>query len=223
MSAISNYQQNIQNQGRPPYIRFEERLEEDRDASIKANRYVHKRVDYVIIQSPGSKDTCEKIVSEWLTHCESLAMMEPPQWPVQWVEGHREMYQKWLKGQEVSPLGFSVRMWPAIDKATAENLCMTNVLTVEDLATANEETMRRIGMGARQLKEKAKAWLEAGRGSQAEEVAALRAQVSDLVQAVQTERDKRESLEHRLAHGAAAENESHLSKGGKGKQVPGQE
>lgn len=217
-NAISNYQQNLQNQGRPPYIRFEERTEEDRDASIKANRMVLKRVDYVVIQSVGSKDTVEKKVDEWLDHCERLAMMEPPQWPPHWLEGHREMYSKWLKGQEVAPMGFSVRMWPAIDKATAENLCMANVLTVEDLAEANEETMRRIGMGARQMKEKAKAWLEAGKGQQSEEIAALRAQVSDLLQAVQTEREKFAALERRLAMGAAAENEAPLSKGGRGKQ-----
>lgn len=219
MSAVSNYQQNLQNQGRPPYIRFEERSEEDRDATIRNNRMTLKRVDYVIIQSPGSKDTVEKVVTEWLDHCERLAMMEPPQWPAPWVEGHREMYEKWKKGQDVPLLGFSVRMWPAIDKTTAENLCMANVLTVEDVADASEETMRRMGMGARQLKEKAKAWLEAGKGQQTEELTALRAENNDLKIMVQTLREKFELMEKRLAFGAAQENEASLSKGGRGHQA----
>ena len=51
-----------------------------------------------------------------------------------------------------------------------------HVRTVEDLSAANEETIARIGMGGRALKDKAVSWLSAasGNGKVTEELAALR-------------------------------------------------
>lgn len=184
----------LMQQGRPPYIRFEQRIEEDRDASIEAkNRLVMKDVDFVIIHSAGSKDTVEKIAPEWLEHCERLA--SKGKWPHDWVAHHRKMYNDWKAGLEITPLGFSVRQWAGISKAQAENLVLAGVLTVEDLAAANEQTLARIGMGSRQLKEKAQAWMDSAKGNVGEELAALRAQLSDLTQTVGRLTDKNAELE----------------------------
>lgn len=189
----------LMQQGRPPYVRFEQRPEEDRDATIAAGRLVMKDVDYVVILTAGSKDTVEKPAEEWLAHCEKQASMSPPKWPREWAQAHQKMYQDWKAGLEVVPIGFSVRQWPAISKAQAENLAIAGVLTVEDLAAANEQTLGKIGMGARALKDKAQAWIDASKGNSGEELAALRAQMSDLTQTVGRLTDKNAELEKRLA------------------------
>jgi hypothetical protein len=183
-----------QGQPRPPYVRFEQRAEEDRDASIAAKgRQVMKDVDYAIIHAVGSKDGVEKVATEWLDHCELQA--SKGKWPSDWVVAHRKMYNDWKAGLEIVPIGFSVRQWPGISKAQAENLVNAGVLTVEDVAAANEQTMQRIGMGARALKDKAQAWLDSSKGNVGEELAALRAQVSDLLQTVGRQNEKVAELE----------------------------
>jgi hypothetical protein len=47
-------------EGRPAYVMFEVRSEEDRAASVAAGKFVGRDVNYVIITPPGSKDTVEK-------------------------------------------------------------------------------------------------------------------------------------------------------------------
>lgn len=183
-------------QGRPPYIRFEQRPEEDRNASIEAkDRIVMKDVDYVIIHPVGSKDTVEKPAEDWLQHCEKEARKNPPRYSPEWAQAHRKMYSDWKAGLEVVPIGWSIRNWPGISKAQAENIIAAGVLTVEDLAAANEQTLQRIGMGSRQLKDKAQAFLDSSKGNVGEELAALRAQLSDLSQTVGRLTEKNAELE----------------------------
>lgn len=182
--------------GRPPYVTFEQRAEEDRNATVKAGTLVLKDVDYAIIRTAGSKDTVEKVASEWLDHCGFESTKG--RWPAEWVVAHRKMYTDWKAGLEATPFGFPIRQWPSISKAQAENLALASVLTVEDLAASNEQTMAKIGMGARALKEKAQAWLDASKGNVGEELAALRAQVSDLVATVGGMREKNSELESAL-------------------------
>lgn len=187
----------LMQQGRPPYVRFEQRAEEDRNETIKQNKLVLKDVDYVNILTAGSKDTVEKPAQEWLDHCEQMA--GKGKWPQEWITAHRKMYQDWKAGLEVVPIGFSVRQWPAISKAQAENLVIAGVLTVEDLAAANEQTMGRIGMGARELKAKAKAWMDSAKDNKGEELAALRAQMADVMDVVDRLREENEQLKIRAA------------------------
>lgn len=186
-------------QGPPPYIRFENRAEEDRTATIEKGSLVLKDVDYVIIARAGSKDTVEKVVTEWLDHCAKLSRETPPLWPVDWVVAHRKMYEQWKAGEEPTQPGFPVRQWAEITKAQAENLVMARVFTVEHLAMADEATMQNIGMGGRALKERAQAWLESKKGNSGQEVAALRADNATLTQTVGSLQQKVAELEAALA------------------------
>jgi predicted RecB family nuclease len=49
--------------------------------------------------------------------------------------------------------------------AQIKTLLDINVRTVEELAAANEETLNRVGMGGRALKQKAIIWLESSKRS----------------------------------------------------------
>lgn len=176
---------------RPPFIVFEQRAIEDRNASIAAGGLVMRDVDYVIVRQVGCKDTVEKEAEGWLADIEKAAAQGT--YPGEWVRHFREKYQAFKAGQAEPELGLSVRQWPSLSKAQAENLIAAGVRTVEDVAVMNEPTMQRVGMGARELKGKAKAYVESrDQNKAAEQITALQAQLCD--------RETRiEALEARLA------------------------
>lgn len=176
---------------RPPFVTFEQRAIEDRNATIKAGGLVMRDVDYVIVRQVGCKDTVEKEAEGWLVDIEKAAAQGT--YPGEWVRHFREKYQAFKAGQAEPELGLSVRQWPSLSKAQAENLIAAGVRTVEDVAAMNEPTMQRVGMGARELKGKAKAYVESrDQNKAAEQITALQAQLGD--------RETRiEALEARLA------------------------
>lgn len=169
-----------QQQARPPYVEFEERGEEDRGETLKQGTLVMRQVDYAILHPLGSKDTVEKVATEWLTHIELLA--QRGEYPREWAKFFREQYNDWKGGSDAGKVnGLHVKDWPAISRAQATVLIAAGVRTVEDLAAAPEEALNRIGMGARDLKQRAQALLDAREtGKSAEELASLRQENADL-------------------------------------------
>ena len=176
---------------RPPFVQFEQRAVEDRNATIAAGGLQMRDVDYVIVMQVGSKDTFEKEAVEWLDDIARAASAGT--YPPEWAKHFREKYDAYKAGQEQPEAGFSVKQWPSLTPAQAANLIAVGVRTVEDVAAMNEPTMQRVGMGARELKAKAQAYLDAREGNKAaEQIAALKAEI--------TNRDTTiESLERRLA------------------------
>lgn len=177
-------------ESRPPFVTWEQRPVEDREASIKAGGLVMKDVDFAVIRAVGSVNSVEKEATAWLQYCKEQAAQERmnPEWVKAWLK----MYEDFKSGRESVPLGLHVRQWPSISRAQAENLVAAGVLVVEDVAVINEMTMERIGMGARELKNKAVAYLESREQNKAaEQLTALRAELDD--------RDKRiERLEQAI-------------------------
>jgi len=165
-------------QARPPYVIYEERSEEDRNATIAAGRLVMKSVDYAIIRQIGSKDTVEKIATEWLDDNDRLAGSGGL--PNEWAIGFRKRYNQWKEGREAPPEGFPLKDWASITKARAENYAQMGVFTVEDVAGMNEESMQRAGMGSRADKDRAQAFLDSRLShGNSEQLAALRAEAAD--------------------------------------------
>ena len=77
-------------------------------------------------------------------------------WPV--VE---PFYDAWLKGQEEPVDGTPIDVLPFLDKHLVGHLKLMHIKTVEDLASSTDTTLQHIGMGARRIKEKAQAFLDA--------------------------------------------------------------
>lgn len=164
---------------RPPYVRFETRPVEDRVASIEAGHYVAKDVDYALITPHGSKDCIERVVAEWLPQLDQQAA--EGRIPVEWPRAFKEGYRAWKEGREAPLSGLAVEQWPVASPAQVKSLLNAKIRTVEDLAQANEESLARIGMGARALKNKAIEWLSAaaGQGRLAERLSALETALAD--------------------------------------------
>jgi hypothetical protein len=102
-------------------------------------------------------------------------------------------YEAWAKGQEEPTSGTPLSQWPAISRAQADHLKGLHLRTVEDVANATDADLERMGMGARSLREKARAYVKAKEGeavvaeAMAEkdaQIASMAAQLSELTETV---------------------------------------
>lgn len=165
---------------RPPFVRFEVRAEEDRQASIEAGHYVGKDFDYALITPMGSKDCIERKVDEWFLKLQSD--VSEGRCPREWLAGFKGLYADWKSGRESPASGSPILDWPPASPSQIKTLLSLHVRTVEDLAAANEEVLGRIGMGARALKQRAIDWLASAKntGKVSEESAALKVENEQL-------------------------------------------
>lgn len=98
-------------------------------------------------------------------------------------------YAAFKAGKEAPVVGTPVEQMSGIGPAMAHNLRGLNIRTIEDLASISDENaLSAIGMGARDLVNRAKAWVQ----GKAPEVTALQDQLA-------AERQARQELEARLA------------------------
>jgi len=164
-------------QDRPAMVRFERVAMEDKAGSLAAGRYISKDVDISMTTPPYSRDVIRQKATQWLVNLEQDVRNN--RIPESWAEQYRDAYRRFQNGQEQPLNGTAIRGWGVISPAQQENLISINVLTVEDLAGINDEGLRRVGMGAMDLKNKAVAWIKQlnDRGPLVQENSALKAQV----------------------------------------------
>src|SRR6266849_292146 len=156
---------------RPAYVRFEKRVVEDRNATLKAGHYVGKDVIYALITPPGSKDIIVREVEStkndqgviinqgWLDYLDT--QVAEGRIPDAFVDSYKRAYEKYKKGEELPVNGTPIKTWPPLSAAQISNLIAMNIHTVEDLANLNEEGKARFGMGIVALQNQARNWLEA--------------------------------------------------------------
>lgn len=173
---------------RPPYVVFETRPEEDRQASIEAGCYKAKDVDYALITPAGSKDRVERVVGDWFEYL--TVQVDQGRFPAEWLDGFKHKYKLWKEGQELPVNGTPIKTWAALSPSQAKTLLDLHVLTLEDLAAANEELLSRIGMGARALQAQARDWL-----ASAKDIGAVSAQLTVLTEALDAANARMKSLE----------------------------
>ena len=143
---------------RPPYVMFETKAVEDRAASEAAGSYRSKDVDYAYITPQGSKDRIMRVATEWLAHLKVEVAQE--RYPKEWLNFYEDSYSAWKKGQEIPLSGTPVKNWPFPSPSQINLMLDLNLRTVEDVASANEEAIRRMGMGGQSLKQAAVNFLQ---------------------------------------------------------------
>jgi hypothetical protein len=145
-----------------PYVAFETRTEEDAKASKAQGRMVFVDQDYARITPPGSRDVHYEKLPRWFDKLEidykSGRVM--PDWVSRW----KAAYEHYKQGKELPVEGTPIKGWNMLSGAQQQNVIQCNILTVETLATANAETLQRIGMGALDLKRRAEAWITQTKG-----------------------------------------------------------
>lgn len=148
------------------YVEFEHRAMEDRKASTAAGHYVARDAEFVRITPPGGNLVVEREVTD------------------QDRARFARQYEAWRKGVDAPEDGTPIRGWPPVSPAQIDMCIRANLRTVEALAQASEQSLQRLGIGARALQTKARAWLESARdhGVVAEEVAALKTQMEAMAE-----------------------------------------
>lgn len=165
---------------RPPYLTFERRAVEDRNASNAAGHYVSRDVDFVVLTRPGSRDTVEKEVDGWLKDC--AAHVKNQRMPGTWLTAFRDAYASWKAGEEIPEKGTPVKGWPVLSPSAQKDLVAAGIRTVEDLAEIPDQDLQGICIGAAQFKAKAKAWLLAAKdtGKLAEQLTSMQQTLESL-------------------------------------------
>jgi hypothetical protein len=143
---------------RPPYVRFERRGIEDKQASLKAGHYVARDVDYALITPPYSRDRVDIKVDNWFKNEEKN--VKSGHTPIEWLERWKKGYEAWKQGEEMEPDGTPIKGWGALSPAQEKMVLHSGIRTIEDLASCNDEGLRRLGLGGRDLVTKARAWLQ---------------------------------------------------------------
>lgn len=174
MSNISDLLQH-ETKDLPPILKFVREPVEDAAASAAAGHYVARDVDYVVVYPRFSAGNNSKFkIAAWKSNMENDVRNN--RFRREWMEQALHDYELWSKGQEIPLRGVPIKGWGVISPAQQETLIRLNILTVEDLSACNDEGMRRIGMGAVELKTKAGAWLAQlqDKGPLTQEIAALK-------------------------------------------------
>jgi hypothetical protein len=137
-----------------PHIRFETRTEEDRNLSIEAGRMVYKDVDWIIVTPHGARDSNEDRASEWIEKKANAARQGT--FDIEVLSKIRKAYEAYKEGKELPVDGTPLAMLPHLfTPAEIANCKSLHILSLETLAQANEETIARIGMGGREIKNRA--------------------------------------------------------------------
>ena len=147
------------------YCEFKLMAVKDPEASLREGRVIMKDEPFAYIYPRGGKDKVKKKV---LT---PDGQLNPD------LAGYREHYEAWKRGEEGPVDGTDIRNFAVLTPAQIENFRAFKIMTVEQLAEANEETIKNIGHGARAMKQKAQDYLKFGQngGKVAEEMSELRA------------------------------------------------
>lgn len=157
---------------RPPYIEFERRPVEDRNASIAQGVYVSKDVDYITIVPHGSegKTKIEQVYSEWLAKTRQQTgprggadgvYMQNSRFDQDWLQRIENMYEAWRKGEYMEVEGIPIKAWPVASPAQIKACLGLHILSVEQLANATDEMAASLGMGGIGLRQRARDYLAA--------------------------------------------------------------
>lgn len=141
-----------------PAVEFEEIELEDRDATIAKGEFVGKPVDIIKVMPQGSKDIVERLYEDWLADKREAASKD--RYPVEWLKQIEAKYAAWKKGTPVPTFGTPLKDWKHSTPQLLKAMRAVNISTIEELAMANEDTIRRLGMGARTLKAKAELYVK---------------------------------------------------------------
>jgi hypothetical protein len=163
------------------YVDFELRPEEDREQSIKQGMPIFKDIEFAVITMPGGGLVVDKIITDELLY--------------EWRHGDNKRkppspfafraYEAWKEGQEIPLNGTDLKNWPGVTPAQLKTCQAATIKTIEDLANANADAVRKLGMGGVALMQKAQAYLESASTNKAsEEIVSLQTKMEALTEAL---------------------------------------
>jgi hypothetical protein len=103
---------------------------------------------------------------------------------------YREQYQTWKATQQQTTIGTPLEQWPGASVSFIKTCKAMNVYSVEALASLGDAHLSNLGMGARDMQARARAWLAVAKdGAETERLAAennrLQDQITNLQKQIQ--------------------------------------
>lgn len=184
--------------GKPAFVTFHTVAKHLQKESEAAGRYIARDVDMVTVRQLGATDSVVFKVEQWLA--QNKMEVEGGRMDPTHASAYEESYRRWKAGQEMPVNGTPIKSWPVITPSQVETLLRVGLRTVEDLADLNDEGLRKIGMGAVELKNKAHAWMLAAgdKGKLTQDMAALQRTNEQLQNIVTTLTAKVEALQNEM-------------------------
>jgi hypothetical protein len=149
-----------------PYVMFKTESVPDPVRTKADGLQRFKNQDYAVVTVPGDTkanfiDKIEAFFDK--KEQEARAGRVKPEWIAKW----RLAYEHYQKGQELPLEGTPIKGWKLLTGAQQDELVRMNVRTVEALANLTDDGIRSFGMGAVELKRRAKAWIAQNEGAEA--------------------------------------------------------
>jgi hypothetical protein len=184
-----------------PYIQFETRAEEDRNASVEAGKKIYRDVDWIIATPIGGRDVVENKAADWLAAKRDQARCG--HYDPEWVSHYEKMYELFKQGKDLPEDGTPLSMCSTLfSPGEIKNLLGANIRTLEALAGANEEALGRLQMMGRALKSRAQEAIAVGdKGGAALKVEALRIENDELKRRIDDLTNVVEKLSHEKGKG----------------------
>ena len=132
------------------FAEFFYELEKQEFASSQEGREIFKEVPMMRILFPGDKT--KTIVRRVKMEDDLAGPSDPTRFPKQWA--------LFKASQEQVPDGSALEMWPVLSKARVRELKAQHIHTVEQLASLTDGAGPNIGLDWRQLRDKARAYLD---------------------------------------------------------------
>lgn len=176
-------------------VRFYKNWKQNNDESEKQGRPVGVEFDYVEIRGLGQDKTVVK---------RKAMLADQNEYPREW-----DLYQR---GLEQTAEGTPLREWPVMTPDEILRLNSHNIHTIEALVAVSDAGLQQIGQGARQLQQRAKAFLDEDAPKAA--AANLRVQVDEQraeIEALQTKVGQLEAENEELRQ--VPEDETALKRG----------
>ena len=80
------------------------------------------------------------------------------------AEMFHEEYAAFKRGEARAAMGTPLEAWPILTKSRVLELKALGFLSVDDVAAASDSVLPRMGMGSRELREQARAYIDAAKG-----------------------------------------------------------
>lgn len=173
------------------HVVFELRDIEDREETIKTGAPAWKDQEIAVVTYKGGNGNgVDKVVTpELLGLWENGTDRDPP------YPNVIAKYHAWKNGLAAPVDGVDLANWPGVTPAQLKMCHQAVVFSVEDLASANADTIRKLGMGAVALKDKAISYLEsADTNKNSEEISALKVEMDSLREAIAKKDEQIEKL-----------------------------
>lgn len=158
---------------------FKTMAELDKAATKKEGRPIYKDVEYVEIRIAGDQHhrPCYPAHSFWQRDENGNDMTYAMRWS--------DQYRKWKEGAGQAVTGTPIEELPFLTQAKRSELKALSIYTAEALASLDGKNLKTLGIGGRELKDQAQAYLDKAKGSAdvtrfAAENADLKAQLDEL-------------------------------------------